>query len=731
MGYWDWIILTAALIALFTIAVCSSKYVHSVSDFLTARRGAGRYLIAVASGEAALGLVYMVSMCESTFDTGYAVSPYWGRITSIIMIFLTLSGYCVFRFRETRAMTMGQFLEMRYNRAFRIYAAVLQSISGVISYAMLPAISARVFIYYLDLPFTIHIGSWQISTFILLMTVILAIALIIIFLGGQISIMLTDSIQGIICYPLYLMIVLFLLINFPFFEDVFPSLANRPPGQSMLNPFDVQKVRVFNLFAIFVGLVAAILNRMSWSSTQGYSVAAKNPHEQKMAGVLSLWRDGFSFMMIIVLSISIYAFFHSAKHTPQARQVSTQLINRVSLDVTGKDYTAATGRTIPEDKSIQDIEREARDAISEISPKQGQTFGSVYNQMRTIFTIKYLLPTGLLGVFCVIMLFLAVSTDTTTIHSWGSIIVQDVIMPLCKKELSPKAHLLALKLSMLLVALIAFIFSSFFSQFDYLAMFFVITGAIWLGGAGPCIVFGLYWKRGTTAGAFCSMIFGSLIAVGGFLLQGTWASTIYPFLERSGLLPVTRKIVEGISAPLEPYIMLRVVPDSFPLNSQEIYFCAMIFSVSLYIAVSLITGRKKVFNMDKLLHRGSYRVEGVELAAKQDWSFRGICRTLIGIDSNYTGGDRALAYSVFLYSIVWGFGSWLFSFIWNIFSPWTIEAWGKWFFLFNYILPIIIGLISTVWFMCCGTRDLCSFFKFLKTSKSDLNENGSVEHDDK
>ena len=731
MIWLDWTILFGAVIVLFYIAICSSKYVQSVSDFLTARRGAGRYLIAVASGEAALGLVYMVSLCESTFAAGYAVSPYWGRITSIILIFLTLSGYCVFRFRETRAMTMGQFLEMRYNRGFRIYAAILQSISGVVSYAMLPAISARVFIYYLDLPFVIHIGSWQISTFMLLMTVILAIALIIIFLGGQISIMLTDSIQAIICYPMYLMIVLFFLMNFPFFEDVFPALANRPPGHSMLNPYDVQKIRIFNLFAIFVGLVSAVLNRMSWSSAQGYSVAAKDPHEQKMAGVLSLWRDGFSFMMIIVLSVSIYAFFHSAKHESRAREVSTQLINRVSLDVTGKEYTAATGKSIPKDKSIQEVEKEAREVIAAISPKQGQTFGSVYNQMRSIYTMKFLLPSGLLGIFCVIMLFLAISTDTTTIHSWGSIIVQDVVMPFCKKELSQKAHLLALKLSMLLVALIAFVFSSFFSQFDYLAMFFVITGAIWLGGAGPCIVFGLYWKRGTTAGAFSSMIFGSMIAVSGFLMQGSWASTIYPFLERNGLLPLTKKIVEGISAPLEPYILLRVVPDSFPLNSQEIYFCAMVFSVFLYISVSLLTGTKEGFNMDKLLHRGAYRVEGMELPKKQDWSIRGVCRTLIGIDSNYTKGDRALAYSVILYSIVWGFGSWLFSFIWNIFSPWTINAWGRWFFLFNYVLPVIVGVVSTVWFFWGGTRDMFRFFKFLKSSKSDLSENGSVKHNNK
>ena len=725
MNFWNWSLVVLTIAALFYLALVCSKYMQSVADFLTARRGAGRYLIAVASGESALGVVSMIASLESCYLCGYAVGPFWGRITSMILLVLSLTGYCVYRFRETRAMTMGQFLEIRYNRPFRIYAAFLQTIAGLVNYAIIPAVGARAFIYYCDLPFQLDIYGWKINTFVLLMAMILLIALIIIMLGGQISIMLTDCLQGIISYPLYMIIVFFLLYSFSFHGDIFPALADRAPGESMLNPFDTKNLRVFNLFATFVGLVAAFLNRMSWSGSQGYNVSAINAHEQKMAGVLGIWRSGFAMMMFILLGIVVYTIFNSPKYIAEANRVSHVLINKVTNDVLNDDYKKVVKADIPTG-SIKEIENKTYQAIREIDAKKGQTYRTLYNQMRGIVTIKNLLPTALVGVFCVLMLCLMVSTDTTCIHSWGSIIVQDIILPLKKVPFSPQVHLWVLRISMFFVAAFAFVFSIFFSQFDYINMFFAITSAIWLGGAGPCIVFGLYWKRGNSWGAFTALTSGTILAVGGFLLQGFWVAKVYPFLERNNAIPFVKTIVEGISRPFEPYILWRVTPDSFPMNSQEIYFIAMVVSTTLYIVVSLLTSHGRVCDMDKLLHRGKYRVEGVELK-KQEWTAKGILRTLVGIDSNYTKSDRFLAWFVFYYGIVWGFSSWLFALIWNLISPWKIEWWGNWFFLFNYIIPIFIGFISTFWFFFGGIYDMKKFFKYLKETTTDISDDGRVE----
>jgi solute:Na+ symporter, SSS family len=106
-------------------------------------------------------------------------------------------------------------------------------------------------------------------------------------MGGQITIMSTDCIQGIISYPIYAIIVIYLLSKFSWFNDIVPPmLQSRPSGKSFLNPFDIDKLRDFNLFYVAVGIFGSIFNRMSWSGTQGYNSAARDAHEQKMGSVL-------------------------------------------------------------------------------------------------------------------------------------------------------------------------------------------------------------------------------------------------------------------------------------------------------------------------------------------------------------------------------------------------------------------------------------------------------------
>lgn len=713
----DVTIVMAAVLPVFVFAFFCKKYMHNVSDFLTGGRIAGRYVLAVASGEAALGLGAMVTNFDIIYNSGVGVLPFWGRLGGVAFIFMSLTGYCVYRFRQSRAMTMGQFLEMRYSKGFRIYAAVLQSAAGLLSYGVFPAITARVLMYFCDMPHYFYIGSWRFSTFIVLLTIILGGAVLIIMLAGQISIMVTDCIQGIISYPLFLIICIYLMVCFSWEGEVLPALADRAPGESMLNPYDVKNLRDFNIAYVIIGLVGSIMNRFSWSNAQGYSVAGSSPHEQKIGGVLGNWRGGFSGMMFILLGISAYAYMNGVHFKTEAREVRVALAAKVSEEVTGSAITLADSQDAGKDVFTQ-LEAE--------NPEQAQRFQAAYKQMLVPSAIRHYLPTGLIGILCVLMIFLALSCDTTTIHSWGSIIVQDVIMPLKKKPFKPGQQLLLLRWMMVGVALFAFIFSIFFSQIDYMAMFLAITSAIYLGGAGPCIVFGLYWKKGTTKAAYATLTCGAVMAVCGFFLQKFWASGIYPWLDVNGYLPAVTKFFETLSAPLNPYVIWKVTPTAFPVNSQEIYFITIMISIVVYVIVSLC-GRKE-FDMDKLLHRGKYRVEGEELQ-KADRSFKGIIQTFVGIDSEYTKGDKILAWSVFYYSIVWGMGSWVVAVIWNAIDPWPLNYWANWFFLFNYILALIIGIVSTIWFFIGGTWDLRRLFKRLKEKQTSANddEDGSVK----
>ncbi len=821
----DYVLVVIPLLIVLWLGIRTQRYVKGVADFLTAGRVAGRYVVAVANGEASMGLISVVAMFEMYYTCGFGVS-FWNRITGPLGLIFALTGFCIYRFRETRAMTMGQFLEMRYSKSFRIFAAILQSISGVINYAIFPAVGARFLIYFLNLPTHINICGWMFPTVALCMIFFLGIAVTIVMFGGQVTIMVTDCIQGILSYPMYVIVVGFILYKFSWSHEMAPALLDTDPGKSFLNPYDVKELSNFNLFYVFVGVFSSIFNRMSWSGTQGYNAAAATPHEQKMGGLLGSWRSGFSVMMYTLLAIAAFTYMNQAHFKKQAVNVSKQLTLKTMSDIvpekafeqTRKDIeeyvkngtvTPALAATAKEagydlsdpakskayqnsyrrrqlrllgvryedqnspelaaflkDGKISPSIRKAAEKIgyniedpaksttdkrifmaeaSEIyrdiakaainstakdtqelaegdALKRGNTFNTIYNQMLVPMAIREMLPWGITGIFCAIMLFLLISTDTTYMHSWGSIIVQDVILPFRKTAFKPETQLRLLRLIIAGVAAFAFFFSLFFAQGDFILMFFAITGAIWLGGAGPVILFGLYWKRGTTAGAFAALASGSSIAVGGILLQQFWASHVYPMLTRMSLVDPISNFLSAISKPLNPYIVWETTPERFPINSQEIYFIAMITAITLYIVISLATSRTP-FNMDRLLHRGKYCTEGKELA-----KLKLSINKIIGIDSQYSIGDKILAWSVFIYSFIYGFVlCFLVVIVWNLISPWPNEWWAHYFYITSILVAAIIGVISTVWFTIGGIWDLRRMFHRLSVrDRVDVLDDGRV-----
>ena len=743
MHWIDWLIVAVPLVVVIVIAVKAQKYVKGVADFLTAGRVAGRYVVAVAGAEAGMGLISLVAIFEVYYNSGFAYS-FWQAIATPLGILMLLSGYCIYRYRETRAMTMGQFLEMRYSRSFRIMAAALQSISGVLNYAIFPAVGARFLIYFCGLPLTVNIAGFAFPTFGIIMAIFLSIAVIIISMGGQITIMVTDCVQGILSYPLYAIIVVFILLKLSWTQDMIPTLMDRPAGESMLNPFDISKLGTCSLFYIFVGIFGSVFNRMSWSGTQGYNAAALNAHEQKMGAVMGTWRAGFSAMMILLLAISGYTFLNNAKFASDADACRQELASKVVSDVVSFENedefqqeigtfietgvaTVSIQKWIGEPVS-EDSDEPLRDSVKKVlsskDKSESQAFGTIFNQMRVPLALKHMLPIGVTGVFCALCIFLLISTDTTYMHSWGSIIVQDLILPIRGKPLTPHQQLRLLRLVIAGVAVFAFLFSFFFAQIDFIMMFFAITGAIWIGGSGPVIVGGLYWKRGTTAGAYSSLIAGSTIATVGIVVQKIWPQHIYPWLESKGYVEGLSTLMANLSSPFEPYIMWRVTPDKFPINSQEIYFMTMLIGISLYIVVSLLTCRKP-FNMDRMLHRGSYRREGEEIV-KQKMTFRLAIQKMVGIDSQYTKGDKVLAWSVFAWSMGIGFGSFIVTIIWNAIHPWPDAWWGYKFTIFGLIIPCIVGVISTFWFTIGGTMDLRKMFKRLDEKEENLLDDGRV-----
>jgi len=633
----DWLIVVFVFGMMVAGVLVSKAHMRSVADFLAAGRTAGRYVLSLSSGIAALRAITIVNNLEMNFVAGFT-QTWWGFTMGLVMLVLTVSGWVIYRFRQTRALTLSQFFEMRYSRNFRVFAGLIAFIAGLINFGIFPSVGARYFIYYCGLPQSFELFGLEISSYPLLMALLLATALFFVFAGGQIAVVISDFIQGVFVNLVFVLLLAFVLIKIDW-THISEALATAPVDASRINPFKTGHLEDFNFWYFLIGVFGVIYSAMSWQGTQGYNASARSAHEAKMGGVLGSWRGLGQSTALLLIPIVAYTVMHHQFYLPVQ-----QSVNGV-LDGLGSE--------------------------------------ALRNQLRVPLVLVEILPVGLLGAFAAVMLAAFISTHDTYLHSWGSIFIQDVVMPFRRKPLSQRQHINLLRASIVGVAVFIYFFSLWFKPSDYIAMFFAITGAIFAGGSGAVIIGGLYWKRGTTAAAWSSMITGSSIAVGG--------------------------------------IIIRQLDHDFFLNGQQFWMLSMAASTVVYVAVSL-AGRRRACDLDRLLHRGAHAVGG-ELRVVDETPARGL--KMLGMGREFTRRDKALYILTYAWALSWGlvFGV---GTIWNLTHEVNDAAWMR-FWRYYVWLYLVISVVVLFWFTVGGARDIREMFALLRTRRRDEADDGSVE----
>jgi SSS family solute:Na+ symporter len=319
----DWLLVIVPIAALFAVAVYTRRYVKSVADFLAAGRCAGRYLLSTARGQADSGLSNTSARFEQILVAGFVVN-FWDRLSTPIILLVGISGFVVYRYRETRAMTLAQFFEMRYSRRYRFFMGALAFMSGVLNYGIFPAISARFFIYFLNLPHHFPLGPLHVSTFAAIMLGYLGACVLILLLGGQVTMMITDCLAGIFSHLAYIVIavVVFCIVSW---SQVMEVMSQAAPGMSPINPTDAGKVQDYNLWFVVMGVITRIYATGASQNRPGFNAAARTAHESRMGGLLGEWRQYARNLMILVLGVCAVAYIQHPAFAVQARPVTESL----------------------------------------------------------------------------------------------------------------------------------------------------------------------------------------------------------------------------------------------------------------------------------------------------------------------------------------------------------------------------------------------------------------------
>jgi SSS family solute:Na+ symporter len=198
------------------------------------------------------------------------------------------------------------------------------------------------------------------------------------------------------------------------------------------------------------------------------------------------------------------------------------------------------------------------------------------------------------------------------------------------------------------------------------------------------------------------MIIGAVIGVGGILVKQVSSAWLAD--------PSSLTIIKSVILFLQN------------INGQEYWGIGMASSSLSYLIVSL-AGDNNSINMDKLLNRGKYSIQGevkvVNKEPEMGWK-------IFGMGKEFTKTDKL----IYIINYVWT-GMWTLVFIigtvYNLSNPVSNSSWMVYWKYYIYI-HMTLSVIIIVWFTVGGFSDLKHMIKILQSENRDHEDDGWVSN---
>ncbi len=679
----DWTIFIGLFVLLTSMSFFLKRFAKGVAGFLVAGRNVGRYLGLETDSMAGLGAITILAMWQMNYKSGF-VGQFWYLLTPIAATVVALTGFAIYRFRQTRVMTLGQFVEMRYSKPTRILFGLIAFTAGILNMGVFPAAGANFFVNYCGLP----VAFLGIATTVWIMVVLVGAAVVICFNGGQVTLVVTNFVQALFVNIMLIaiMVAIYRMFNWEQFAEAYTAAEN---ADQLLHPFSEKGSADFDKAFYLIGIFSMVYWVISWSPNTMVTSSARDAHEAKMMRVMvEIKKLVYVGLGIGILPLAVFVLMNHADFADKAAAVQSTVDNIANPQIR--------------------------------------------SQMLTPAALQFIMPKGLLGAFAGFVLFAFLSTHTSYLLAWGGGLIQDVVIPVRDKSLEPKKHMMYIRMSVLAVAVFIVLFSTFFKQNENLYMFLDLTGGLYLSSA-VILLGGLYWGRGTTTGAWAAMIAGAAVSFTGFIVRSKYNEvlvehgheiTVWVFMGFClsmaivGLLHLKRKaMVSGlitIAAGLGLGWLCYNNSDSLPLklSGRLIMFQASLISIAVYFIVSELTTGFDV-NFNEIFNRSDEEIESRK--HRKWWQFA----------PEVPKFDRILIPCIYGGVIVFlvGFvGAWIY----NTNHEVGIDAWLKFWHVYVFVM-FWLGVAFMIWVITGGFKDLIAMFKNLTTQEADAADDGSVE----
>jgi SSS family solute:Na+ symporter len=156
------------------------------------------------------------------------------------------------------------------------------------------------------------------------------------------------------------------------------------------------------------------------------------------------------------------------------------------------------------------------DALAEIAGSMGEKDGSLFAMP---LYLSLIVPAGMMGILVAAMLAADMSTDSSYMLTWGSVIYNDILAPFHKHRWSERKGLLWNRFIVALIGLFLLSWGLWYKLEGNLWEYLQTTGTIYLASMSILLIACCYWRRANNWGAIAAIVFGAVLPVAALSLN--------------------------------------------------------------------------------------------------------------------------------------------------------------------------------------------------------------------
>lgn len=128
-------------------------------------------------------------------------------------------------------------------------------------------------------------------------------------------------------------------------------------------------------------------------------------------------------------------------------------------------------------------------------------------------------PTGLMGLLIAAMLAADMSTDSSYMLTWSSVIYNDILAPLHRGRWSEKRGLLVNRLTVAVIGVFLLIYGLWYPLKGDLWTYLGVTGTIYLSSMSTLLIACCYWSKANSWGAIAAIAVGAVVPAGYLVME--------------------------------------------------------------------------------------------------------------------------------------------------------------------------------------------------------------------